>query len=278
MPTAAPNAYQKIEDHPAGYPLFAAMISSHPSLFVFRRFAAIRARMILYKQDRISQLEKQLQKVDQDEARPIQLGSYRTDVNMHRRALLDQLDVAINQYGKFPIPPKKSSSLNPQVADDLCQRTRQALAVKLAAPWDVRNLNCWVEGFGCITEAETEYLAHTRDLMALGPAEADEFLETITHKVEDTIIWVSRILGRDFRDGYSSDPDVHIFPNPLIKTASRSLVTSPSKGNIDTGIETIHARSTGALNVQCTGVLKGVNKVSFKANNNVPTQMDNTFS
>ncbi|KAI1736298.1 hypothetical protein F4680DRAFT_452081 [Xylaria scruposa] len=209
-PTPAPaepaNPYQKIEDHPPGYPRYAAMISSHPTLFVFRRFAAIRARMILHKQDRISQLEKQLQQVDRDEARPIQLSSYRRDANPERQALFEQLDAAITQY------------------DDLSQRTRQALAIKLAAPWDIRNLKRWLEGFGCVHISETEYLAHKRDLMALGPADTEDFLKTITHKVEDIIIWVSKILRRDFRDDCSSDPDVYIFPDRLIKTASRSVL------------------------------------------------------
>lgn len=162
--------------------------------------------MILHKQDHISELEKQLQQVDYDETMPIQRSSYRMDANSERRALFEQLDTAIAQY------------------DDLCQRTRQALAAKLAAPRDIQNLNQWVDGFGCIAPSETEYLAHKRDLMALGPAEADDFLKTVNHKVVDAIIWLSRILGRDFRDDYSSDPDVHIFSERLIKTVSRSVL------------------------------------------------------
>ncbi|KAI8957234.1 hypothetical protein F5Y11DRAFT_98909 [Daldinia sp. FL1419] len=205
-PTEELDPNQKIEDHPSGYPRFAALTGSHASFFAFRRFAALRARMILNKQDCISQLEIELHNIDRDEEKPFYRCCSRSDANQKRKEILQQLDVVMAQY------------------DDLSQRTRQVLAAKPASPRDVKNLSQWVKGFGCIVAQETAYLTHKRDLMALGPAETDDFVTAVTHKVEDFIIWTSGILGCNLRDPCSYDPGVHIFSDCLIKTASRSIL------------------------------------------------------
>jgi len=97
-----------VEDYPAGYPRFAALISSHPSFHVARRFTALRARSLLYKQDELSCLEHELAEIDTAETRPLFLGNYRRDRNQARKDVLDRVAVALKEYG---MPPTRFSRI-----------------------------------------------------------------------------------------------------------------------------------------------------------------------
>ncbi|KAK6853664.1 hypothetical protein PG995_010476 [Apiospora arundinis] len=176
----APRPSDEAQGDILGYGQFAELISSHPSFFAFRRFAALRARMILRKQDRLAQLEGQLEEIDRHEPNPIYRCSYRRDKNPQRIKLFEELDLVMAQYG----------------VDDLNERTRNALGTKAASPRDVQNIRHWVQGSGCVDIVESDYLTHGRDLIALGPAETDDFLQSVGHRTEDVIIWISGLLGR----------------------------------------------------------------------------------
>lgn len=67
--------------------------------------------------------------------------------------------------------------------------------MRTATSRDVKNLNQWVDGYGSIHWAETEYLAIGPDLMSLGPADIDSFLKSVASRLEDVIIWLSGLLG-----------------------------------------------------------------------------------
>lgn len=55
------------------------------------------------KQDRITCLEEQLDKVDQDEPLPVFLGKSRGDTNSERLSILSQIESAIADYGMLVI-------------------------------------------------------------------------------------------------------------------------------------------------------------------------------
>jgi hypothetical protein len=84
---------------PYGYPRFASFLGSHPSLHLFRRFATLRQRLLLRKQDQLCALEKQLDEIDKSESRPLYLGSLRIDINPERKRVLDEIDIALCSYG-----------------------------------------------------------------------------------------------------------------------------------------------------------------------------------
>ena len=90
-----------VEDYRAGYPQFSALIGSHSSFYVFRRFLRTRARILLLKQDEISLLESQLDRVDHEETRELFLGNTRRDKNPERIMYLARLEVALSNYGTF---------------------------------------------------------------------------------------------------------------------------------------------------------------------------------
>jgi hypothetical protein len=64
-----------------------------------RRFSIMRARLLLIKQDRVSLLEQQLEELDQNEPRSLFLGSIRKDQNPRRESVLQELDIALADYG-----------------------------------------------------------------------------------------------------------------------------------------------------------------------------------
>lgn len=87
-----------VEDFRPGYPQFSALIASHPSFHVYRRFERMRARLLLIKQDGISVLESRLDQIDDQEERELFLGNRRRDRNLERKELLSALEQGLAVY------------------------------------------------------------------------------------------------------------------------------------------------------------------------------------
>ncbi|KAI5920615.1 hypothetical protein F4810DRAFT_681910, partial [Camillea tinctor] len=60
--------------------------------------------MLLYKQDIISQLEAELERMDRNEPKTLFLGSRRRDNNLGRQEVMSRLDKAVAEYGVFLLP------------------------------------------------------------------------------------------------------------------------------------------------------------------------------
>lgn len=90
-----------VDSSPSGYPHFATFLASHQSFHIFRRFAVLRVRLMLHKQDQLSALEQQLQQVDREESKLLFLGSMRLDKNSERKQLFNEIDVALAEYGRL---------------------------------------------------------------------------------------------------------------------------------------------------------------------------------
>ncbi|KAF8851289.1 hypothetical protein BDZ45DRAFT_767132 [Acephala macrosclerotiorum] len=194
-----------IEDYPPGYPRFAALTSAHSFFYIFRRFSTLRARMLLCKQDRLSRLEARLERIDLEEPKALFLGSYRRDTNEERQAVLVELDEAMADY------------------DNLLGRTREALRCEAASCRNINNLRDWLGEFGCLAREESAYLWHD-DLMSVGPSDPDAVLKVVEGPMEDGIIWLSSVFGKDFRKNVTRDPNMHIFSEGLINILSRLVV------------------------------------------------------
>jgi hypothetical protein len=88
-----------VEDRPNGYPRFAALLSSHPSFHVYRRFLRLRSRLLLYKQDSLTALEERLDQIDRDEPRLLFLGNRRRDKSDARSVVMGQIEQQLGEYG-----------------------------------------------------------------------------------------------------------------------------------------------------------------------------------
>ncbi|KAK3984183.1 hypothetical protein QBC44DRAFT_337438 [Cladorrhinum sp. PSN332] len=193
----------QIEDYPPGYPRFSALIGSHVSFHLCRRFSSLRARLLLLKQDRLSLLEKRLEKIDREEVALLSLGSSRDDTNSERISVLSEIDAALADY------------------DALIERNHRVLSLEDASHRDVANLQNWVDGNGCIARQETAYLARAEDLLSI--ASPDDGATTwLGVLVEGCHVLFHK---NHPRLAPSRDPNVHIFPRSSITRVARMLMT-----------------------------------------------------
>lgn len=87
-----------------GYRGFSAFLASDNDFLIFRRFGSVNARLLLYLQDEIAVLEKELEDLEhlhaQDSAVDIHNGSFRQEALPARTRLLEDLNVKVRQYSK----------------------------------------------------------------------------------------------------------------------------------------------------------------------------------
>ena len=96
-----------VDDHPQGYPQLAAFVNSDENVLICRKYGFLRARILLYRQDEISQLERQLIEMDNEdkEIDPIRLRSRKTDEErdenpqFSRKTLMQRIDEKLKLYG-----------------------------------------------------------------------------------------------------------------------------------------------------------------------------------
>ena len=88
-----------------GYPAFSEWMASSNDFFLLRRFGALNARVILLMQDRISRLEQDIDKIDQevrDSSNPAARNdSFRLDQGSKREYLLDLLIPKLKEYSEI---------------------------------------------------------------------------------------------------------------------------------------------------------------------------------
>lgn len=97
---------ETIEARPRGYPQLAAYIAADIDGRLYRRFSWARNRLLLHRQDEISELEEQLAKLDDDDSKGDDVDSFRLlsrrfdeeDVDCRRRKLLDRLGDVLKEY------------------------------------------------------------------------------------------------------------------------------------------------------------------------------------
>ncbi|KAI1214270.1 uncharacterized protein F4807DRAFT_119498 [Annulohypoxylon truncatum] len=194
-----------VEDYRAGYPRLCALMEAHNGFFICRRFIRLRARLLLLKQDRISCLEEQLDKADEDDTLPFFLGKSRGDPNAERLSILSQLDDSLADYDSF------------------LERARRILDSNPVASRDRVSLTNWLLGNGCISRLETAYLDQEKDLLNLaGPG--DRATSQVENWVEDMLI--------EFCPGFrlmsshviSTNSNVYIYSGNLIKRTAGVLL------------------------------------------------------
>ena len=91
-----------VEAFRPGYPRFSALISTHPAFQLCRRFTRTRMRLLLLKQDEITLLEDELDRIDCNENKELFLVSSRRDRNPERKHTVESLEAKLAEYGRRP--------------------------------------------------------------------------------------------------------------------------------------------------------------------------------
>lgn len=196
----------QIEDYPQGYPRFSALIAASGSFHICRRFSNIRTRLLLLKQDKLSLLEKQLEKIDQEETAILFLGKSRCDSNNERIQVLSQIDSALADY------------------DAMVERNNKMLTYMPASSRDVLSLQNWVNGNACLARDETAYLTHCNELISV-TSSGDGTPKRLEAWIEDKLVYLRRVFRKGPRD-ISRDPNVYLFSGSFVAKAARALIAS----------------------------------------------------
>jgi hypothetical protein len=79
----------------------AAFVDADPAFGIVRRFGHLYAQNVLLKQDRLADLEAQLNDLDVQEDVRLFLSSRRLNQNQERARLLEEIDNALHEYGSY---------------------------------------------------------------------------------------------------------------------------------------------------------------------------------
>jgi hypothetical protein len=75
-------------------------VNSDRTLCAFKQFGRLHARVLLYKQDELQELQEQLDSLDAKESTAFFLHTRRQDGNNQRQDLLSKIERKLNEYGK----------------------------------------------------------------------------------------------------------------------------------------------------------------------------------
>ncbi|KAF2195567.1 hypothetical protein K469DRAFT_649652 [Zopfia rhizophila CBS 207.26] len=194
-----------IESYRNGYPRYSALIAADDSFHLCRRFSNLRARLLLTKQDEISELEEQLEQIDREETVVPFLASIRHDNNNKRRDVLSRIDTALTRY------------------DALVERNHKMLSYRAAGLRHVVSLQNWVNNNACLARAETAYLTYSNDLLSVAPSH-DGASERMEAWVEDKLVRYCKTFQKGLRRNVSNDSSVFIFSGSLTGRLTRIMI------------------------------------------------------
>ncbi|KAI8711118.1 hypothetical protein NCS52_01487200 [Fusarium sp. LHS14.1] len=196
-----------VEDYNQGYPQFTALLAAHRPWFICRRFDKLRARLLLLKQDKLTDLEQRLEQIDREEETLLFLGRSRIDGNKSRLSTLSEIETALADYDQFAARAARAFSLQP--ADEK----------------DIASLQNWVAATGCLAADETAYLSCFDELISLAPV-ADSAIQQLESWVEESLTrhWP------EFRNGRSHNRSrrdkVYLFKGRLIQRTAKAVLFS----------------------------------------------------
>ncbi|KAI9714260.1 MAG: hypothetical protein M1820_000219 [Bogoriella megaspora] len=170
-------------------------------------------RLLLLKQDRVTQLEQELIEVDNNEEKELFLGNSRRDVNQKRKDVLDKLDKAFSDY------------------DNFLQRTNFVLNLPLHARHQLEGLKKYVDSAGSI--AETEYLSpfDYGDLVNIGPSKETplpKFYPAVQNLVDHYNRFISKFSNFAKHDSGKSDESerANVISDSAVRSITRAMTAA----------------------------------------------------
>jgi hypothetical protein len=92
---------------PKGYPRLAAFLDSDENFMLYRRFGFLQARLLLYKQDELREMEKELDRLDRiDEKKNATILKCREEDDVlfgKRKELFKKIEIKLKKYCEFTV-------------------------------------------------------------------------------------------------------------------------------------------------------------------------------
>ncbi|KAK0513549.1 hypothetical protein JMJ35_003913 [Cladonia borealis] len=210
---------QRIEDHPRGYSQFAAFMNTDENFLMCRSYGFLHNRVLLYRQDELSQLEKQLIAMDDEdrETCPQRLQSRKTDESMDdsRKTLIQKIDEKLGEY------------------DNLVSRIRTYVSLKKPSGRDLSSFMHWVWDEKPLSREESRFLEHQDDFVALSDGQEVGWLDGF---VEDSMTKCipKRLMKKLFtsKEQYrkSDDENLHLMSKYRMDVLVRLILTLTTVG------------------------------------------------
>jgi len=180
-------------------------LNSDKDFSVFRRFGQLHARILLYKQDELVELEENLNRLDIQETTPYNLKSRRTDQNPARKALLKEIENKLMEY------------------DTVLEAYYNGLERSPPKERNIESVTHWFEGNKPVAMAESTFLNNRADLTA--PAESDDHgMESFVTKSAEFLHIQKHLTSKE--DALkSTDSHISFFTPSRVWKISRFLTT-----------------------------------------------------
>lgn len=164
-----------VEDSEEGYPRVAAFLDSDASFTIYRRFGFLHARLLLYKQDELRELEEELRDMDKRDwdAESFQdcLRSRDKDdavKNQHgrssRKELLQRIEKKALEYG------------------ELLRQSKELVSWSTPSTRDYASVVNWMNIEAPLFEAECAFVKEKEDLITLRPGREHAWLDAFVER------------------------------------------------------------------------------------------------
>ncbi|KAF3192656.1 hypothetical protein TWF788_000265 [Orbilia oligospora] len=162
-----------VHDVPLGYSKLAAFIDLEDDLAIFRRFSRLHARLLLYRQADIEEIEEDLAELDmieEEEARNAGTPDNALNRSWRREKDLDEYRVEL----------VKKLRKSMKEYDDELFRYKQKLALKGATDWQIENVKTWMDNHHPhpLVPREKRFLEDKGDICALQASSEDSAVLT----------------------------------------------------------------------------------------------------
>ncbi|MCJ1267159.1 hypothetical protein MMC22_007044 [Lobaria immixta] len=207
-----------VDDHPNGYPQLAAFMDSDSNFLMCRRFGFLHSRVLLYRQDELTDLENKLidmDGLDKDEL-PLALRSRKIDDERNdieeqytRKTLINTIDQKLKEY------------------DDIVRRVRSFVSMKRPSKRNFKSFYDWILGIKPLSREETDFVKHGEDFVALADAEEGGWFDGV---VEDCLSCLpgglaKKLLTSPEQLKKSDDAYVHLYSKYRVDVIVRLTLT-----------------------------------------------------
>ncbi|KAK5126709.1 hypothetical protein LTR85_009643 [Meristemomyces frigidus] len=206
---------QRIDDHPDGYPRFAAFMNSDENFLIARRYGLLHTRVMLYRQAELADLERDLLALDEEDAEEGDRALKGADFLPHgergdyRMELIAKIEEKLRQY------------------DDIVMRHRAMSALPSASNRNYASVGNYLHHNATLSKGDQALFKEDTDFAALvDPKEAvslDGFIEDCLSMVPCK---ATKLLFSTPEQRVSTDDKlVHLYSKSRIDFFVRLLIT-----------------------------------------------------